>query len=56
MYHEMRVHVFGSTSLPFCNNYSLKKTSIDGKDQFGPEAAKTLQYKFYEHDLLKSAA
>ena len=33
-----------------------KKTSIDGKDQFGPEAAKTLQHKFYEHDLLKSVA
>ena len=33
-----------------------KRTSIDGKDQFGLEAAKTLQNNFYVDDLLKSVA
>ena len=54
--HEMCVHVFGGTSSPSCSNYALKRTSIDGKDQFGLEAAKTLQNNFYVDDLLKSVA
>ena len=45
------VYIFGSTSLPSCSNYSLKKTSIDGKDQFGLEAVKTLQSNFYVDDF-----
>ena len=49
----MCVHVFGATSLPFCSNYALKRTSIDGKDQFGLEAAKTWQNNFYVDELLK---
>ena len=52
----MCVHVFGGTSSPSCSNYALEKTSIDGKDQFGLEAAKTLQNNFYVDDLLKSVA
>ena len=52
----MCVHVFGGTSSPSCSNYALKRTSIDGKDQFGLEAAKTLQNNFYVDDLLKSVA
>ena len=54
--HEMCVHVFGGTSSPSCSNYALKRTSIDGKDQFGLEAAKTLQNNFYVDDLLKLVA
>ena len=56
MYHKMCVHVFGGTYSPSCSNYALKRTSIDGKDQFGLEAAKTLQNNFYVDDLLKSVA
>ena len=48
--------MFGGTSLPSCSNYGLKKTSIDGNNQFGLEAAKTLQNNFYVDDLLKSVA
>ena len=48
--------MFGSTSSPSCSNYALKRISIDGKDQFGLEAAKTLQNNFYVDDLLKSVA
>ena len=32
----------------------LKRTSIDGEDQFGKAAAETLQDNFYVDDLLKS--
>ena len=52
----MCVHVFGGTSSPSCSNYALKRNSIDGKDQFGLEAAKKLQNNFYKDDLLKSVA
>ena len=52
--HEMCVHVFGGTSSPSCRNYVLKLTSIDGEDQFGKAATKTLQDNFYVDDLLKS--
>ena len=52
--HEMCVHVFGGTSSPSCSTYVLKRTSIDGEDQFGKAAAKTLQDNFYVDDLLKS--
>ena len=54
--HEICVHVFGGTSSPFCSNFSLKRTSTDGKDQFGLESAKTLQNNFYVDDLLNSVA
>ena len=33
--HEMYVHVAGGLSSPSCRNYAPKRTSIDGKDQFG---------------------
>ena len=33
--HEMCVHVFCGTSSPSCSNYVLKRTSVDGEDQFG---------------------
>ena len=52
--HEMAVHVFGGTSSPSCSNYVLKRTSIDGEDQFGKAAAKKFQDNFYVDDLLKS--
>ena len=52
--HEMCVHVFGGTYSPSCSNYVLKRTSIEGKDQFGKAAAETLQDNFYVDDLLKS--
>ena len=54
MNHEMCVHMFGGTSSQSCSNYSLKRTSTDGEDQFELEAAKTLQNNFYVDDLLKS--
>ena len=40
--YEMFVHVFGGTSSPPCCNYALKRTVVDGEDQFGKEAAETL--------------
>ena len=52
--HEMCVHVFGGTSSTYCSNYALKRTANDGEDQFGKEAAETLQINFYVDDLLKS--
>ena len=51
MDHEMCVHVFGGTSSPSFSNCALKRTSIDGKDQFGSEAAKILQNNFCVDDL-----
>ena len=54
--HERCVYVFGGTSSPSCSNYALKRTSIDGKDQLGLEATKTLQNNFYVDDLQKSVA
>ena len=54
--HEICVHVFGGTSSPFCSNFALKRTSTDGKDQFGLESVKTLQNNFYVDDLLNSVA
>ena len=56
MDHKKFVHVFGGTSSPSCSNYALKRNSIDGKDQFGLEAAKKLQNNFYKDGLLKSVA
>ena len=53
--HEMCVHVFGGTSSPFCSNYALKRTAIDGETKFAKEAGKFLQNSFYVDDLLKSA-
>ena len=47
----MCVHVFGGTSSPSFSNCALKRTSIDGKDQFGSEAAKILQNNFCVDDL-----
>ena len=52
----MCVHVFGGTSSPSSSNYALKRTCIDGKDQFGLEAAKTLQNNSYVDYLIKSVA
>ena len=51
--HEMCVHVSGGTSPPSCSNYALKRTAVDGEDQFGKEAAETLQ-NVYVDDVLKS--
>ena len=47
----MCVHVFGGTSSPSCSNYALKRTAVDGKTNFGKEAAETLQNSFYVDDL-----
>ena len=33
--HEMYVHVVGGLSSPSFRNYAPKRTSVDGKDQFG---------------------
>ena len=52
--HEISVHVFVCTSSLSCSNYVFHRTSIDGEDQFGKAAAKTLQDNFYVDDLLKS--
>ena len=52
----MCIYVFGHTSSLSCSNYAFKRTSIDGKDHFGLEAAKTLQHNFYVNDVLKSVA
>ena len=52
--HEMCVHIFGGTSPPSCSNYVLKRTSIDGEDQFWKAVTETLQDNFYVDDLLKS--
>ena len=49
----MCVHVFGGTSSPSCSNYVLKRTSIDGEEQFGKAATNTLQDNFYVDGLLK---
>ena len=42
IYYEMCVHVFGGTSSPSCSNSVLKRTSIDGEDQFGKAAVEAL--------------
>lgn len=51
---EMCMHVFDGTSSPSCCSYVLKRTSIDGEDQFGKSTSETLQDNFYMDDLLKS--
>ena len=48
------MHVFGRTSSPSCSNYKLKRTSIDGDDQFGKAIAETFQDNLYMDDLLGS--
>ena len=52
--HDMCLHVFGGSSSPSCSNYAPKRTAVDGADQFGKEAAETLQNNFYVDDVLKS--
>ena len=52
--HQMCVHLFGGASSPSCCIYALRRTAIDNKVQFGPEAAKTLMRNFYDDDLLRS--
>ena len=37
-------------------NYALKATAIENKENFGEEAAQTLQNNFYADDLLKAVA
>lgn len=39
-YDQIYVHVFGGASSPSYCNYSLKRTSIENKVDFGEEAAK----------------
>ena len=51
---EMCMHVFDCTSSPSCCSCVLKRTSIDGEDQFGKSTSETLQDNFYMDDLLKS--
>ena len=52
--HQTCVHLFGGASSPSCCIYALRRTAIDNKVQFGPEAAKTLMRNFYDDDLLRS--
>ena len=52
--HKMYVHVFGGICSLSCSNYVLKRTSINGEDQFGKAVTEILQDNFYANDLLKS--
>ena len=54
--YEMCVHVFGGISSGACSNYALKITAVENKENFGEEAAQTLQNNFYVDDLLKQMA
>ena len=42
-------------SIYLCGNYAFKRTSVAYEIDFGEDAAKTLQKKFYADDLLKSS-
>ena len=49
------MRLLGGASPQSCSNYALKKTSTDRQQQFGEDAAKTIQRNyFYMDDMLKS--
>ena len=52
--YQMCVHIFGGSSSPSCSNFALRQAAVDGEDEFGIEAAETLNKNFYVDDLLKS--
>ena len=47
-------HVFGGASSGGCSNYSLRRTTLDNKTEFGKAAPGTLLNNFYVDDLSKS--
>ena len=51
--YKYQCHVFGAKSSPTRASYALKRVAIDNEDEF-PNAAKTIQNKFYMDDFIKS--
>ena len=50
----MIAHVFERTLSPICTKYTLRHNATDNEDEFGKEAAVTLEKNFYVDHLLKS--
>lgn len=51
----MTVHLFGTTSLPGCANFALKKVASDYEDQCRTEAD-FVKNNFYVDDSLRSVS
>ncbi|KAL9952797.1 hypothetical protein ACROYT_G040105 [Oculina patagonica] len=52
--YRMVIHLFGSTSLPSCASFGLRRTAQDNTREFPPEVIDTVFRNFYVDDCLKS--
>ncbi|KAI3370855.1 hypothetical protein L3Q82_007372 [Scortum barcoo] len=51
---RMRVHVFGNCPSPAVAIYGLKRTAIEGEEEYGSDARMFVEHHFYVDDGLKS--
>ena len=54
--YRMVVHLFGSTSLPSCASFCLRKTALDNTGDFGHQVIDTVLKNFYVDDCLKTVS
>ncbi|XP_064461872.1 uncharacterized protein LOC135372079 [Ornithodoros turicata] len=52
--YRMRVHVFGNSPSPAVATYGLRRTAIDGEEQFGTDVREFVEKNFYVDDGLTS--
>ena len=52
--YRMLVHLFGGASSPSCENYTLKKTADNNKEDFDAITIETLKRNFCVNDCLRS--
>lgn len=52
--YRMRVHVFGNCPSPAVAIYGLKRTAMEGEEDYGPEVRSFVHRHFYVDDGLKS--
>ena len=51
--YKMCKHTFGTISSPSCSNFALRKTTAEGEEKYGTDAANSLYKDFYVDDWLK---
>lgn len=52
--YRMKVHLFGNTSSPAIATCGLRKTALDGEQEYGSDAREFVEKDFYVDDGLKS--
>ena len=52
--YRMKVHLFGNTSSPAIATCGLRKTALDGEQEYGTDAREFVEKDFYVDDGLKS--